>query len=122
MECGAGVAEIFQELVDEHRLAANEAFDVAVRACRGGGLTKDVVYLRGLRDLLAHLEAGRNFEALFVGKVSLSQFDTIESMLADAEIEPAELLPRDLDDPVARARLDACRHLDVADLYLSNPS
>jgi hypothetical protein len=122
MECGAGVAEIFQELVDAHRLAANEAFEVAVRACRGGGLTKDVVYLKGLRDLLAHLEAGRSFEQLFLGKFSLSQFDTIESMLEDAEIEPAELLPRYLDDPIARERLDACRHLDVADLYQEIPA
>jgi uncharacterized protein (TIGR02421 family) len=122
MECGAGVAEIFQELVDAHRLAANEAFEVAVRACRGGGLTKDVVYLKGLRDLLAHLEAGRDFEQLFLGKFSLSQFDTIESMLEDAEIEPAEPRPRYLDDPIARERLDACRHLDVADLYPEIPA
>jgi uncharacterized protein (TIGR02421 family) len=122
MELGDGVPEIFGELVDQHGLAANEAFDVAVRACRGGGLTKDVVYLRGLRELLAHLHAGGSFERLFLGKFSLSQIDLVEAMLADGELEPPELLPRYLGDAGARGRLDACRGFDVVDLHQERPS
>jgi uncharacterized protein (TIGR02421 family) len=121
MEQGAGAAEIFRELVDAHRMAANEAFDVAIRVCRGGGLTKDVVYLRGLCELLAHLERGRSFERLFLGKLSFPQLDLVESMLDDGQLEPPELLPLYLDDPSARERLAACRHLAVADLYQETP-
>jgi len=122
MECGADVPEIFRELVDQHQLAADEAFDVAVRACRGGGLTKDVVYLRGLCELLAHLGSGGSFEGLFLGKFSLDQLDLVESMVEEGELQPPELLPRYLDDPGARARLDACRDLGVADLYQEVPA
>ena len=43
----------------------------ALRVYRGGGLTKDAIYLRGLRDLLAYLSAGHDLEPLYVGKIAL---------------------------------------------------
>ena len=49
---GTGCPGSFACLHETHGFSTGDAFDVAVRARRGGGLTKDAVYLRGLRDLL----------------------------------------------------------------------
>ncbi|WP_330970834.1 tyrosine/phenylalanine carboxypeptidase domain-containing protein, partial [Lysobacter sp. A3-1-A15] len=64
---GQDVPAIFHCLHQEHGLPTDDAFDVAVRARRGGGLTKDAVYLSGLRDLLEYLHEGGAFEPLFGG-------------------------------------------------------
>jgi uncharacterized protein (TIGR02421 family) len=112
---GACVPEIFHRLI-ESELDAHDAFDVALRAGRGGGLTKDVVYLRGLCDLLAYLARGGTLEWLFVGKFSLSQLAALEQLAgAGHVIEPA-LLPTYLDTDLGRARLERCRGLTVTEL------
>ena len=45
---GAAFQEVFQELDREHFFERRIAFTIAMRVFRGGGLTKDLVYLRGL--------------------------------------------------------------------------
>jgi hypothetical protein len=52
-----------------------------VRAFRGGGLTKDAVYLAGLSDILDYLAEGEPFEDLFIGKFALSQLDTLRELV-----------------------------------------
>ncbi|MDX1550888.1 MAG: DUF1704 domain-containing protein, partial [Lysobacter spongiicola] len=69
---GEGVPAIFDLLHRTHEMPSDDAFDVAVRALRGGGLTKDAVYLRGLRDLVEYLHADGEFEPLFLGKFALT--------------------------------------------------
>src|SRR5690606_5943113 len=50
-----------------------EAFTTTMRAYRGGGMTKDAIYLRGVVRLAEHLAAGGDLERLFVGKVALAE-------------------------------------------------
>ena len=114
---GADFVETFRLLVDTAGLGDRAAFVVALRLYRGGGLTKDMVYLRGLRDLLAHLERGGPFWPLFVGKLALRHLPAIEALAARGVLRPAPLRPRYADDPDALARLDrAGRGLSVLDL------
>ena len=47
------------------------AHAITMRVFRSGGLTKDVVYLRGLPDLLAYLAAGEPLDTLWLGKMPL---------------------------------------------------
>ena len=114
---GERLPEIFACLHDTHDLPTDDAFDVAVRARRGGGLTKDAVYLRGLRDLLAYLEAGGDFDALFLGKFALPQFAALDALLDEGWIVPPELLPRYAAAEDFASRLDACRHTPVDHLF-----
>lgn len=114
---GERLPAIFACLHDTHGLPTDDAFDVAVRARRGGGLTKDAVYLRGLRDLLAYLEAGGEFDALFLGKFALSQLELLEALVDDGWIVPPALLPRYAAHPAFRDRLAACRTTPVERLY-----
>lgn len=114
---GADFVETFRLLVDEAGLGDRAAFVVTLRLYRGGGLTKDMVYLRGLRDLLAHLGRGGAFWPLFVGKLALRHLPAVETLAARGVLRPAPLRPRYAESADALARLDRARRgLTVLDL------
>ena len=119
---GEDIPQVFACLHEEHGFATDDAFDVAVRALRGGGLTKDAVYLRGLCDLLDHLRAGGDFEPLFRGKFALSHLVVLEQLAEAGWAAPPALLPRYACANGFDKILDACRAIGVQDLYQSHPS
>ena len=112
---------IFERLFEGERLGAEDAFDTAVRAKRGGGLTKDAVYLRGLRGLLAYLATGGDFEFLLLGKLAMRQRHPIRRLLDEGWLVPPVLLPSHLSDPAAARRLARARRLTVEQLYQTEP-
>ncbi len=118
----ANGAEIYAAMREECLLGPEDSFQTALRAKRGGGLTKDAVYLDGVIQLLAYLANGGDFEILFLGKFALKQFATLEKLIARGTIHRPELLPRYLERPEARARLAAVRTLDVSELYQESPA
>lgn len=118
---GLDVPEIFDHLHRTHRFPMDEAFDVAVRALRGGGLTKDAVYLSGLRDLLEYLSDGGEFEQLFVGKFALSHRRVLDQLIEEGWATSAELMPRYLTNPAAERRLHQCRGLAIEELFQQEP-
>lgn len=131
------IAEIFTELKEEYRLSEHAAFDIAVRACRGGGLTKDSVYLKGLIDVLAYLANGDNLEDLFIGKFALNQHGILQELAALELVLPPALLPRYLTHGVSskgvstqdassressRLRLEHARTLPIEQLFQRIPA
>lgn len=92
-------------LLEEHGLDPRIAFKVAVRAHRGGGLTKDAAYFRGLRDLLAYLAQGGELETLFLGKVALVQLPLLRELQQRKILNPPRFRPRYLDQPDCARRL-----------------
>ena len=116
------IPAIFACLHDRHGFATDEAFDIAVRALRGGGLTKDAVYLRGLCDLLADLRAGGEFETLFAGKFALRHRAALAQLLDEGWVTPPRLLPRYASAAGFPAVLDRCRRLDVGQLHHAHPA
>ena len=119
--CGEGLQAIFERLFEGEGLSAEDAFDTAVRAKRGGGLTKDAVYLRGLRGLLAYLATGGDFEFLLLGKLAMRQRHPVRRLLDEGWLIPPTLLPSHLSDPAAQRRLARARRLDVGQLYQTEP-
>ena len=114
---GAEFVDTYRLLRRDAGLSERGAFGVAVRLHRGGGLTKDMVYLRGLRDLLRHLAEGGPFRALFAGKMALRHLDAVADLTDRGILRPPRLLPLHLDDPSAVARLGRARDgLTVTDL------
>jgi uncharacterized protein (TIGR02421 family) len=113
---GADVPAIYHELVTRHSLGRHDAFEIAMRAGRGGGLTKDVVYLRGLRQLLDYLGDGGSFEFLFIGKFALSQLPVLHDLERDGLIVRPALLPIYLETREGRLRLARCRELSLLEL------
>ncbi len=119
---GEDVPAIFDRLHREHELPTDDAFDVAVRARRGGGLTKDAVYLRGLRDLVDYLHDDGPLEPLFMGKFALTHLVVLEQLIEQGWVRTPDLLPRWFTVPAALDRLQQCRRLPVSDLFHKDPS
>ena len=114
---GAGFVETFRQLHDQTGLSERGAFGVTLRLYRGGGLTKDMVYLRGLRDLLAHLADGGAFEPLFAGKMALRHLPAVQDLLDRGVLVSPPLRPLHADDPDSQSRLARARNgLTVLDL------
>lgn len=106
---GASFVEVFRELDRAQDFAQRTAFNVTMRVFRGGGLTKDAVYLRGLLDLLAYLRQGGDFEQLFIGKFGLDHLPIITELQLREVMGPPPLRPRHMDDPAVMERLAAVR-------------
>ncbi|MGH9134688.1 MAG: flavohemoglobin expression-modulating QEGLA motif protein [Ilumatobacteraceae bacterium] len=101
---GAAFATVHRRLVDSG-VAAVEAFTITMRVFRSGGLTKDAVYLRGLRGIVTHVGAGGTLDALWLGKMALGDVPHIEDLRDRGALHEPLLLPRYLADPGAQARL-----------------
>ena len=110
------VEAIFAEL-RVHGIAERTAFDVAVRAKRGGGLTKDAVYLQGLHELHAWLGDGGDITQLFLGKYALGQRHLMAELLEDGFLEPPAILPTCLTEPGADERLASAVDTPFTRLY-----
>jgi uncharacterized protein (TIGR02421 family) len=117
---GLPFTEAFRLLHEEHRLAARVAFTTVLRAYRAGGLTKDAIYLRGLRELLEYLAAGHEIEPLYVGKLALEHVPHVQELRRRGIVSAPALLPRFWADAAVRERLERCRNLSVLQL-LENP-
>lgn len=106
-----GGAELPAILVELGRcgLSPRAAFGVAIRVLRGGGLTKDAIYLRGLVQLLAYLRGGGALEPLLVGKLGFAQVPLVEALLARGVLRAPPLRPRWLDAGGAADRLARVR-------------
>jgi uncharacterized protein (TIGR02421 family) len=114
---GADFVEVFRELDRAYDFAQRTAFTIAMRVFRGGGLTKDAVYLRGLAGLLTYLREGGALEPLLVGKLGAEHVPIIEELQWRKVLTPPPLRPRYLDDPDAGERLARIRNgVTVLDL------
>ena len=104
MICGAEFADVHRGLA-QAGVPAEQAFTITTRVFRSGGLTKDAVYLRGLRELVSHVAAGHSLDALWLGKMPLSALPLVEELHRRGVLVDPLLTPRYLDLPSARARL-----------------
>lgn len=94
---GATFVEIFHRMHHELEIHPQAAWSVTMRATRGGGSTKDAIYLRGLIEVLDHLGAGHPLAPLLTGKIALAQVPLIEEFLWRGVLKPPRLRPRWLD-------------------------
>jgi uncharacterized protein (TIGR02421 family) len=101
--------EIFERLTRTHDVPARMAFTTAMRAQRAGGLTKDIVYLRGLRELLDYIAGGGDVDILFLGKMALSHVPLVEELRARAVLRSPPLRPPCMDVPGAKEKLEWLR-------------
>lgn len=106
---GASFVETFRELTGGLGFHRKAAFGITTRVHRGGGLTKDALYLRGLLGVLDYLAGGGSFEPLLVGKISTRHIPLMRELLMRKVLRPPPLRPRYLDDPAAQARLERIR-------------
>jgi uncharacterized protein (TIGR02421 family) len=102
---GATFVDTFRELDRIYEFSQTAAFSVTMRVYRGGGLTKDASYLRGLVRLIRYLQNGGELEPLFVGKIGADHVPLVEELLRREVLRKPPLRPRYLSDPAAAERL-----------------
>lgn len=106
---GASFEETFRLLVRNYGFSEAVAFNLTLRLYRGGGLTKDVIYLRGLLEVLDHLGNGRSLDPFWMGKIATSHFDVIQELNLRRLLKAPEIKPAFLSHPQAAQRLEKAR-------------
>jgi len=108
MLSGATFIETFRSLTGEFGLSRRVAYTVTMRVHRGGGLSKDVVYLRGLVEILDYLRSGR-MEPLLVGKIATEHIPMIDELTHRNVLTRPAITPRFLTTPQYERRLARLR-------------
>ena len=117
---GADFIETFERLHGDYDFHPFTAYTLTMRLYRGGGYTKDLIYLRGLIELFDYLGSGGELELLYIGKVAMEHLHLLEELRWREVLRPIALRPRYLDTPEAQQRLAAlCEAPDVMHLIES---
>ena len=78
---GYSFSRTFRLLHNGYDLDKEKAFHISVRAHRGGGFTKDHLYLTGLKKIYDYYQKHNNLDIFLTGKVSLEFADEIDYMM-----------------------------------------
>lgn len=114
---GASFIDVFRELDRTLDFDRKSAFTITLRVFRGGGLTKDAVYLRGLIALLDYFSTNGAIAPLFIGKFALKHIPIIEELLARKVLHATPLMPYYMRKKETAARLKKLhKGLSVFDL------
>lgn len=93
---GADFIDCFNYLHQDRELSSNDAYTIVTRIFRGGGFTKDYLYLSGFVSVLRLYNANHNLQPLMVGKSSLEFLPTIKEMLDREIIESPRYLTKSI--------------------------
>ena len=118
---GASFVDTFRKLDRDHAFAQRPAFNIAMRVFRGGGLTKDIVYLRGLCRMLKYIQEGGELDPLFVGKLAAEHIPIIRELRFRQVLVPPPITPRYLETQQATERLARLRGGNHTVLDLIDP-
>jgi uncharacterized protein (TIGR02421 family) len=102
----------FELLTDGYNFKPRKAFFITTRVYRGGGFTKDAIYLRGLLALIQYLKKGNPLESLLIGKVRQNYLPVIEELISRKILKPMPIKPRYLIDKEALQRLAAIKKIE----------
>jgi uncharacterized protein (TIGR02421 family) len=78
---GFDFKQTFEFLMDTGNLNETQAFYMTARIYRGGGFTKDHLYLKGFKDILNYYNEGNDVMSLLIGKTSLKYQPLIDEMI-----------------------------------------
>lgn len=78
---GFDFKQTFEFLMDTGNLNETQAFYMTARIYRGGGFTKDHLYLKGFKDILKYYHDGNDIMPLLIGKTSLKYQPVINEMI-----------------------------------------
>lgn len=98
MISGASFIDTFFLLIDKYQFSENAAFSLAMRVYRGGGLTKDAVYLKGLLNIIEYIKKGKNLDPLLIGKIRQDYIPVIQELIHRKILTKVPIKPRYLDE------------------------
>lgn len=77
---GYNFSDTFHLLHNQHKLNRDKAFGITLRVHRGGGFTKDHLYLSGLKNVYKYAKNGEDLGVLLTGKVTMAYIPTIKKL------------------------------------------
>ncbi len=75
---GYSFSDTFDLIHGTYKLNRNDAFTITLRAHRGGGFTKDRLYLSGLKKIYRRYKNGESMDNMLSGKVALHYEEEIK--------------------------------------------
>lgn len=97
MVAGYSFIDTFFLLTDKYSFTPEQAFSITMRAYRGGGLTKDAIYLKGLINLLEYMKEGNDIKPLLIGKIRQDYLPILDELVYRKILKPIPITPRYLD-------------------------
>ncbi len=89
---GYSFSKTFRSLHNTFDLNREDAFYITARAYRGGGFTKDYLYLTGLKKIYNYYKQGKDLGNLLTGKVTLEYAHQIEYLIQQGYAVPSKYL------------------------------
>lgn len=99
---GYSFVETFYMLIDKYGFKPESSFSITMRVYRGGGFTKDAVYLKGLLNLLHYIREGNDIEPLLIGKIRQDYLPVVEELMHRKVLRPIPIKPRFLEDDYSK--------------------
>ena len=78
---GYDFSKTFRLLHNQFDLDRDSAFNITLRVHRGGGFTKDYLYLTGLKKIYDYYKSGQDLSLLLTGKVTLEYLSEIKLLI-----------------------------------------
>ncbi|WP_281950717.1 flavohemoglobin expression-modulating QEGLA motif protein [Nitrosophilus kaiyonis] len=104
-------------LLKSYNFADKTAFSITTRVYRGGGLTKDAIYLRGFIDILEYIKDGGEIEPLYIGKIAANHIPMIKELILRKVLKNPPLMPKYLKDENSLKRLEEIKNgLDILNI------
>lgn len=88
--------ETFNFLRERYGVEKNKAFYLTTRIYRGGGFTKDYLYLRGFRKIKDFVDSGKDFSPLLIGKTSIDFIQEIRELIERGILSRPKYITRSL--------------------------
>lgn len=77
---GYSFSKTFDLLFNQYKLNRDKAFSITLRAHRGGGFTKDHLYLTGLKKIYKYAKEGGDLDILLIGKMNMNYIPVVKKM------------------------------------------
>ena len=106
---GADFIETYRLLSGDLGFTRRSAFTIAMRVFRSGGFAKDMIYLRGFRQVVAMVASGASLDPFWLGKIAPDHVEAVEELLLRELLHPPLFLPEFLDREDAQSRIARLR-------------
>ena len=101
MVSGKSFIDTFHLLTEKYEFKEKTAFNLTMRVYRGGGLTKDAVYLKGLLNIIEYIKEGKNLKNLLIGKIRQDYLPIVQELIYRKILKEPLVIPRFLDSEYA---------------------
>lgn len=94
MVSGKSFVDTFHLLTDKYGFLPRSSYNICMRVYRGGGLTKDAVYLKGFLNIIEYIKKGKDLKDLLIGKIREDYLPVVQELIQRNILLKAPVIPR----------------------------